>query len=120
MNNDNPSPTPQDLNSEADYQAAQASGKTPLTYQQWLHVRTPEFKAWFGDWENDPQNASKAVHPETGEPMVVYHTSSWNPLKESEGKAVFRKGTNGGLSGDGIYFSEYPLHQFGSEVTDYY
>ena len=120
MNNDNPSQTPQDLNNEAAYQTALAAGKTRLTYQQWLHVRTPEFKAWFGDWENDPQNASKAVHPETGEPMVVYHTSSWNPLKESEGKAVFRKGTNGGLSGDGIYFSEYPLHQFGSEVTEYF
>ena len=120
MNNDNPSQTPQDLNNEAAYQTAKAAGKTHLTYQQWLHVRSPEFKAWFGDWENDPQNASKAVHPETGEPMVVYHTSSWNPLKESEGKAVFRKGTNGGLSGDGIYFSEYPLHQFGSEVTEYF
>ena len=120
MNNDNPSQTPQDPNSEAAYQTAQAAGNTHLTYQQWLHVRSPEFKAWFGDWENDPQNASKAVHPETGEPMVVYHTSSWNPLKESEGKAVFRKGTNGGLSGDGIYFSEYPLHQFGSEVTEYF
>jgi hypothetical protein len=44
-----------------------------LTERQWRVVRTPEFKAWFGDWENDPANASKVTNPETGEPMVVYH-----------------------------------------------
>ena len=43
-----------------------------LTPEQYRLVRTPEFKAWFGDWENDPQNASKVVD-ENGEPMVVYH-----------------------------------------------
>jgi hypothetical protein len=43
-----------------------------LTPEQHKLVRTPEFKAWFGDWENDPENASKVVD-ENGEPMVVYH-----------------------------------------------
>ena len=47
---------------------------TKLTEKQWLQVRTPEFKEWFGDWENDPTNASKVVD-ENGEPMVVYHGS---------------------------------------------
>lgn len=47
---------------------------TNLTEKQWLQVRTPEFKEWFGDWENDPTNASKVVD-ENGEPMVVYHGS---------------------------------------------
>ena len=46
-----------------------------LTEKQWLQVRTPEFKEWFGDWENDPTNASKVVD-ENGEPMVVYHGTS--------------------------------------------
>ena len=45
-----------------------------LTPEQWKLVRTPEFKAWFGDWENDPENASKVVD-ENGEPLVVYHFS---------------------------------------------
>lgn len=45
-----------------------------LTHEQWHLVRTPEFKAWFGDWENDPENASKVVD-ENGEPLVVYHFS---------------------------------------------
>lgn len=35
------------------------------------YVRTPEFKSWFGDWENDPQNASKVVD-KNGEPLLVY------------------------------------------------
>ena len=46
--------------------------KSNLTPEQYKLVRTPEFKAWFGDWENDPQNASKVVD-ENGEPLVVYH-----------------------------------------------
>lgn len=45
-----------------------------LTAEQYKLVRTPEFKAWFGDWENDPENSSKVVD-ENGEPMVVYHGS---------------------------------------------
>lgn len=48
---------------------------TNLNEQQWLQVRTPAFKEWFGDWENDPVNASKVVDS-NGEPMVVYHGSS--------------------------------------------
>jgi len=43
-----------------------------LTPEQYRLVRTPEFKAWFGDWENDPENASKVVD-ENGEPKVMYH-----------------------------------------------
>lgn len=43
-----------------------------LTPEQWHLVRTPEFKAWFGDWINEPENASKVVD-ENGEPLVVYH-----------------------------------------------
>lgn len=47
---------------------------TNLTEQQWLQVRTQEFKDWFGDWINDPENASKVVD-KNGEPLVVYHGS---------------------------------------------
>ena len=59
---------------------------TNLTERQWLQVRTTNFKNWFGDWENDPQNASKVVD-ENGEPKVVYHGSKssnisvFNPKK---------------------------------------
>lgn len=45
---------------------------TNLTERQWLQVRTKEFKNWFGDWINNPNNSSKVVD-ENGEPLVVYH-----------------------------------------------
>ena len=43
----------------AAYDKAKASGKTKLNYQQWVQVRTPAFKEWFGDWEygNDQRRA---------------------------------------------------------------
>ena len=59
---------------DGNFMKAPNSRPTNLTEKQWLQVRTPEFKEWFGDWENDPTNASKVVD-ENGEPMVVYHGS---------------------------------------------
>lgn len=43
-----------------------------LNEKQWHQVRTPAFKTWFGDWENDPAKSSRVVD-ENGEPLVVYH-----------------------------------------------
>ena len=65
--------TAQQYGGEEAYAAAKEAGETELDYQQWVQVRTPAFKAWFGDWQNDPANASKVVNPHTGEPLVVYH-----------------------------------------------
>ena len=61
---------------EERYNQAKSKGETELTFKQWQQVRSPEFKAWFGDWENDPKNASKVVNERTGEPLVVYHGTS--------------------------------------------
>ena len=49
---------------------------TNLTEDQWLSVRTEAFKNWFGDWEHDPENASKVVD-ENGEPLAVYHYTDY-------------------------------------------
>nr|DAS05755.1 MAG TPA: crystallin beta/gamma motif-containing protein [Caudoviricetes sp.] len=65
--------TAQQYGGEAAYEQAKAAGKTNLSYHQWVQVRTPAFKAWFGDWENNPAEASKVIDPQTGEPLVVYH-----------------------------------------------
>ena len=43
-----------------------------LNDKQYKLVRTPAFKKFFGDWENDPKNSSKVVD-ENGEPLVVFH-----------------------------------------------
>lgn len=45
-----------------------------LTERQYAQVRTKAFKDWFGDWENNPNEASKVVD-ENGEPLVIYHES---------------------------------------------
>ena len=75
---------------------------TNLNPRQWVDVRTSRFKAWFGDWENDLENASKVVD-ENGEPMVMYHGSSWKPLLEADGKAEFKM--QEGALGKGAYFA---------------
>ena len=49
--------------------------KSNLTIEQYKMVRTPEFKNWFGDWENNPNNSSRVVD-DNGEPLVVYHYSN--------------------------------------------
>ena len=64
---------------------------TNLTEKQWLQVRTKAFKKWFGDWENDPKNASKVVD-ENGEPLVVYHGSR-SKDKISVFNSYYEKGT---------------------------
>jgi len=51
---------------------APSGKKSNLTPEQYKLVRTPEFIAWFGDWLNSPETASKVVD-ENGEPLVVYH-----------------------------------------------
>lgn len=74
-----------------------------LTPEQYKLVRTPEFKAWFGDWENDPENASKVVD-ENGEPKVMHHGTRGSFTifsNENENKLSW---TIGGL---GFYFTTY-------------
>ena len=69
---------------------------TNLTERQWLQVRTKAFKDWFGDWENDPKNASKVVD-ENGEPLVVYHgsTAKFNTFDKSKNKKGYWEDANG-------------------------
>ena len=77
---------------------------TNLNEQQWLQVRTKSFKDFFGDWINDPQNASKVVDSQ-GEPMVVFHgTNSKTNFTEFE--AGLGKSSGMAIFGKGIYFSD--------------
>lgn len=59
-----------------------------LPERLYAQVRTKEFKDWFGDWQNDPKNASKVVD-ENGEPRVVYHGSKsiFNVFNSSESES---------------------------------
>ena len=77
-----------------------------MTEKQWLQVRTPSFKKWFGDWESDPENASKVVD-ENGEPKVVYHGTPNGEFsvfdKNRLGETTDR--TNAKMSTLGFYFT---------------
>ena len=84
--------------------------KSKLNERQWLQVRTPNFKRWFGDWENDPQNASKVLD-DNGEPMVVYHGTNI-PLNKL---IVFKAGEVGWL-GPGIYLT--PFAEYAKQFSD--
>nr|DAG93651.1 MAG TPA: Structural protein [Crassvirales sp.] len=55
-----------------------------LNERQYAQVRTKAFKDWFGDWENNPKNASKVVD-ENGEPLVVYHGGSNTKVFNTKG-----------------------------------
>ena len=73
---------------------------TNLTEKQYAQVRTKAFKDWFGDWENDPANASKVVD-ENGEPLVVYNGGrGGNFTKFSKDKI-----TDSNNLGKGFYFT---------------
>ena len=102
---------------KAAYDQAKADGKTELTYRQWIQVRTPAFKAWFGDWENDPNNASKVVNPETGEPLVVYHGTQ-RRNNGSNDFSTFKKIEEESTAG--FYFSDDPnvVNEFTGRYED--
>lgn len=103
---------------EEHYNQAKSKGETELTFKQWQQVRSPEFKAWFGDWENDPENASKVVNPKTGEPLVVYHGT--NAEFTSFDKMKAGSGNDKGLRGKGFYLSPNPMTaaNYGKNVID--
>jgi len=63
--------------------------KSNLGEDQWVTVRTPAFKSWFGDWENDSAHASKIVDA-NGEPLVVYRGAPFDPLAQEPGKGVIK------------------------------
>ncbi len=87
------------------YMTAPNGEKTKLDAEQWATVRTTNFKNWFGDWENDPENASKVVD-KNGEPMVVYHgrSADFNTFEKKEG-VRFIMGLEDKVKAEGFFFS---------------
>ena len=82
------------------YMKAPNGEQSNLSPRQWVQVRTEAFKKWFGDWENDPANASKVVD-ENGEPLVVYNGGrGGNFTKFSKDKI-----TDSNNLGKGFYFT---------------
>ena len=94
-----------DAKANGTYMTAPNGEKTKLDAEQWATVRTANFKNWFGDWENDPENASKVVD-ENGEPMVVWHgrSSEFNTFEKKEG-VRFIMGLEDKVKAEGFFFS---------------
>lgn len=89
----------QQLRASDSWMKAPNGNKTELSAKQYVMVRTPAFKAWFGDWENDPANASKAID-ENGEPKVFYHGS------KKAGFTEFDTDGEGKTRGTGAFFTD--------------
>ena len=94
-----------DAKANGTYMTAPNGDKTKLDAEQWATVRTTNFKNWFGDWENDPENASKVVD-ENGEPMVVWHgrSAEFNTFEKKEG-VRFIMGLEDKVKAEGFFFS---------------
>ena len=94
-----------DAKANGTYMTAPNGEKTKLNAEQWSTVRTTNFKNWFGDWENDPENASKVVD-ENGEPMVVWHgrSAEFNTFEKKEG-VRFIMGLEDKVKAEGFFFS---------------
>ena len=94
------------------FMKAPNGANTNLTEDQWLAVRTAAFKNWFGDWEKDPQNASKVVD-ENGEPRVVYH-GTYGDFTVFD-KAKIGSATDYGIWGRGFYFTNMENTPYGNK-----
>ena len=88
---------------EADgtYMKAPNGKPSLLSQRQWVQVRTRSFKEWFGDWENDPNGASKVLD-ENGEPKVVLHGTP-NTFTAFDKRKIGSSNDPGWL-GSGFYF----------------
>ena len=75
--------------------------------------QSDSFKKWFGDWENDHEQASKIVDAD-GRPMVLYHgtgiENNFNVFDRSKG------GKSNTLAKVGFWFT--PSRQFAQNWTD--
>ena len=65
------------------WQRAHDAGRTKLNYGQWVQVRTPNFKKWFGDWE--AVRAQERL--DAMEPVTVRVPDEWRGLSLTEMRA---------------------------------
>ena len=49
--------------------------RSNLPKNLWVDVRTPNFKRFFGDWENHPETIHPKLLDENGEPRIFWHNS---------------------------------------------
>lgn len=75
-------------------------------------IYTDSFKKWFGDWENDPRNASKIVGDD-GRPLVVYHGTLDYGFDTFDMHALNDRGGAWFSKGEGV-----PRYYIGQRIDD--
>jgi len=81
-------------------------------------IESDSFKKWFGDWQNDPVNASKVVD-ENGKPLVVEHGTHADFTEFSMDK-IGSNSKDNGLFGAGFYFGTYAPGWLNDGVESYH
>ncbi len=66
--------------------------------QHWDIIGTDSFKNFFGDWQNDPGNASKVVDAD-GKPLIVYHGTNLTEVNKGKPFYEFYPGSHFGTVG---------------------
>ena len=69
-------------------------------------TQSQQFKRWFGDWKNHPENASKIVNAD-GTPKVVYHQTDRDFTVFDNSTPV--AGKNGSETPNGFFFKDIIL-----------
>jgi hypothetical protein len=87
------------LNEQNKLPLAPNGNPSNLSLPQYNIVRTTEFKNWFGDWENNPNNASKMID-DNGEPLICYHGT------DTKFDVFDTKYQKDGWLGRGFYFTD--------------
>ena len=98
-------------NANGTYLKAPNGEETNLSPEQWVQVRTSAFKEWFGDWQNNPDVASKILD-KNGEPMVMYH-GSMNSFTEFD---INKGGSSNKMGNIGFWFS--PMESFDQNFAE--
>lgn len=82
-------------------------------------TRSQQFKDWFGDWENNPESASKVVN-ENGTPRVVYHGTKSDAFTVFDSSKANKKLLN--RLGNGYYFAAdiESAERYGDNVVSAY
>lgn len=78
------------------------------------NIQSQQFKRWFGDWQNDPEHASKVVN-EDGTPKVVYHGTN----AEFTVFDLNKSGKNFGDISVGLFFFTNKRNAYPSSALDY-
>lgn len=90
-------------------------------------IQSQQFKDWFGDWQNNPETASKVVD-ENGEPLVMYHGTLTKGIHEFKKEYI---GSRFAFDEVGFFFidrksiaedyasSEFDSNKKGEEIPTY-